>query len=64
MAKRKDPNEIVHVMPRPGKTVLYEGKVYADRATLQVRRHELEEISGPWEEVNPAKVPDVARRGA
>jgi hypothetical protein len=49
-------------MPKPGKTVLYEGKVYADRATLQVRRHELDEISGPYEEVNPAKVPDVAKR--
>jgi hypothetical protein len=62
MAKRKDPNEIVHVMPQAGKTALYEGKVYGDRATLQVRRRELDEISGPYEEVDPAKVPDVAKR--
>lgn len=62
-AKKKDPDEVVHVQVKPGETVVYDGHAYGDRATLQVRRRELDQLEGgAWEEVDPAAVPDVADR--
>ena len=62
MGKQRDPNEIVHVQPRPGEVVLYEGKAYGDRGTLQVRRGELERVEGKFDEVDPANLPDAGGR--
>lgn len=63
MARRKDPDEIVHVMPKPGETVVFDGIAYGDRGTLQVRRGDLDRVEGgAWEEVDSAKLPDVADR--
>jgi len=62
--KQQDPSEIVHVQPRPGETVVYEGRAYGDRATLQVRRGDLERVEGSWEEVDPDRLPDVGERPA
>ena len=59
-AKQKDPDEVVHLQVKPGQTVIYQGHAYGDRATLQVRRGDLELVDGPVEEVDPANLPDVA----
>jgi hypothetical protein len=60
---RKNPDEIVHVMPKPGETVVFDGIAYGDRATLQVRRGDLDRIEGgAWQEVDPTALPDVADR--
>jgi hypothetical protein len=59
-AKQKDPDEIVHLQVKPGQTVIYQDRAYGDRATLQVRRGDLELVDGPVEEVDPANLPDVA----
>jgi hypothetical protein len=62
MARRKqDPNEIVHLQVKPGETVSYGGFVFGDRATLQVRRGDLDRVEGKFAEVDPAQVPDVAK---
>jgi hypothetical protein len=70
-AKRKDPDhgyavqpdpgaEVVHLQVAKGETVLYKGHAYGDRATLQVRRGDLDRIEGKFKEVAPDEVPDVA----
>jgi hypothetical protein len=59
---RKDPNEVVHLQVKPGQTVIYQGRAYGDRATLQVRRGDLDRVDGPVDEVDPTAVPDVGAR--
>ncbi len=62
-AVEPDPgDEIVHVQPKPGETIIYDARAYGDRATLQVPRRDLERVVGSFEEIDPAKVPDVAQR--
>jgi hypothetical protein len=63
MAKSKqDLDEIVHLQVKPGATVTYRNIIYGDRATLQVPRRDLDRVAGAYEQVDPAKVPDVADR--
>lgn len=61
MAKIKDPNEIVHLQVAAGETVLYKGISYGPRATLQVRRGDLDRVLGKSAEVHPHELPDVAK---
>lgn len=61
--KQRDPEAIVHLHVKPGRTVvLADGCSYGDRATLQVPGAVAEELlkAGNVEEVDPAAVPDVA----
>jgi hypothetical protein len=60
-AKKKDPNEVVHVQVKPGETVVYQGHLYGDRATLQVPRRYLVHVDGEYDEVKPDEVPDVGK---
>jgi hypothetical protein len=63
--KQRDPEAIVHVHVKPGRTVvLADGVSYGDRATLQVPGRIADELlaAGNVEEVDPAAVPDVAER--
>ena len=64
-AKKKvvDPNEVVHLQPKVGEVVVYNDVAFGDRATLQVRRGDLNQVDGKFEEVDPDKVPDAAERG-
>jgi hypothetical protein len=62
MAKQKDPNEIVHVQVNEGETVLHKNISYGPRATLQVRRGDLDRVKGKYSEVHPHDVPDVEGR--
>ena len=63
MAKTtKDPNEVVHLQIEEDSTVVYKGISYGPRATLQVRRGDLDRVTGKYAEVDPHTVPDVARR--
>ena len=64
MAPKQDPNEIVHLQVAKGETVVYRDHAYGDRATLQVVRRDLERVEGSWDEVNPARLPDVGERPA
>ncbi len=61
--KQRDPDATVHLHVKPGRTVvLADGVSYGDRATLQVSGRIAEELlaEGNVEEVDPARVPDVA----
>ena len=61
--KQRDPDAIVHVHVKPGRTVvLADGCSYGDRATLQVPVRVADELlaAGKVDEVDPAQVPDVA----
>jgi hypothetical protein len=62
MAKTKDPEETVHVQVAEDSMVVYKGISYGPRATLQVRRADLDRVTGKYAEVDPHKVPDVAGR--
>ena len=62
MAKSKDPSEMVHLQVAEGETVLYKNISYGPRATLQVRRGDLDRVTGKYVEVDPHDVPDVASR--
>ena len=62
MAKIKDPNEIVHLQVKEDSTVVHKGISYGQRATLQVRRGDLDRVDGKYTEVHPYEVPDVATR--
>ena len=62
MAPKQDPNETVHLQVAKGETVVYRDHAYGDRATLQVRRGELDAVKGSYEEVNPEHLLDVAER--
>jgi len=59
MACKKNPDEVVHLQVKPGETVVYKDIAYGDRATLQVRRGDLDEVEGKYVEVKPDEVPDV-----
>jgi hypothetical protein len=62
---QRDPDAIVHLQVKPGRTVvLADGCSYGDRATLQVPRRVAEALlqAGNVEEVEPARVPDGAKR--
>ena len=61
MAKIKDPNEIVHLQVADGETAFYKGISYGPRATLQVRREDLERVRGKYDEVHPHELSDVAK---
>jgi hypothetical protein len=61
--KQRDPDKIVHVHVKPGRTVvLADGCSYGDSATLQVPGRIADQLlaAGNVEEVDPAAVPDVA----
>jgi hypothetical protein len=64
MVKKKyDPDEIVHVQVAEGARVVYDGKAYGHRATLQVKGREVEDVVAQGAEVvDPNDVPDVAER--
>ncbi|MGI8513504.1 MAG: hypothetical protein ACR2NH_12850 [Solirubrobacteraceae bacterium] len=65
MAKKTvDPDEIVHLQVATGETVVYRDHAYGDRATLQVRRGDLGEVEGKYDEVDPGAVPDAGERPA
>jgi hypothetical protein len=64
MAKKADPNEIVHVQPKPGQVVRLGDHAYGDRGTVQVRRGDLDRLEGSFEEVDPLRLPDVGERPA
>ena len=57
--KKKNPDEVVHLQPKPGATVVYRDKAYGQGATLQLRRGDRSEVDGPVTEVDPAEVPDM-----
>jgi len=58
----RDPAEIVHLHVRKGQTVIYDGKAYGDRATLQAPRFSAQRLldAGVVDEVDSREVPDVA----
>jgi hypothetical protein len=61
--KQRDPDKIVHLHVKPGRTVvLADGVSYGDRATLQVPGRLADELlaAGNVVEVDAAAVPDVA----
>ena len=60
MANTKGLNEILPLQVAKGHVVEYQGQVFGDRATLQVRRGDLRRVKEKYHEVDPAKVPDVA----
>ena len=60
MANTKGLNEILPLQVAKGHVVEYQGQVFGDRGTLQVRRGGLHRVKGKYDEVDPAKVPDVA----
>ena len=60
--KNQDPDEIVHLQVEEGETVVHKGISYGPRATLQVRRGDLDAVDGRYAEVPPHEVPDVAER--
>jgi len=62
MAKTKDPNEVVHLQVHERETVVFKNISYGPRATLQVRRGDLDRVDGKFSEVHPHEVPDVADR--
>lgn len=64
MAPKKNPDEILHLQVQPGATVTYQDRAYGDRATLQVRRGDLDQVHGKYTEVDPSQVPDVGERPA
>jgi hypothetical protein len=55
-------DEIVHLQVAKGETVVYQNHAYGPRATLQVRRGDLDRVDGKVEEVKPDEVPDVGGR--
>jgi hypothetical protein len=60
MARKPDPLEVVHVQPKPGATVLYNGIAYGERSTLQVQRRDLDRLDGEYDVLDSgADVPDV-----
>ena len=61
MAK-KNPDEIVHLQVNEDETVIHKNISYGPRATLQVRRGDLDRVDGKYAEVHPHEVPDVAGR--
>ena len=64
MAKKPiDANEIVHLQVKPGATVVYDGRAFGDRGTLQVPRYSADGLlkEGKVYEVDPNEVPDAGR---
>ena len=61
MAAKKNPDQIVHLQVE-GETVVHRNISYGPRATLQVRRGDLDRVDGKYAEVDPHKVPDVSDR--
>ena len=62
MAKMNtDPNEIVHLQVRAGEVVIYDGRAFGDRGTLQVPRYSATGLlkDGRVYEVDPSEVPDA-----
>ncbi|MEJ7786560.1 MAG: hypothetical protein WKF96_17295, partial [Solirubrobacteraceae bacterium] len=65
MAKKaENPDEIVHLQVKEGGTARLGGKAYGDRGTIQVRRGDRGQVTGPVEEVDPNEVPEVSQRPA
>jgi hypothetical protein len=67
MATKKtehDPAEVIHLQVKPGGTARLGDKSFGDRATIQVARGDRGAVTGPVEEVDPDRVPDVGDRAA
>jgi hypothetical protein len=62
MAAKKNPDEIVHIRVNEDETVIHKNISYGPRATLQVRRGDLDRVDGKYAEVHPHAVPDAAER--
>ena len=62
MATQKDPNEVVHFRSVRVRRSSTRGSATARRATLHVRRGDLDRVDGKYAEVHPHDVPDVAGR--
>jgi hypothetical protein len=60
--KQQNPDEIVHAQVAEGETVVHKNISHGPRATLQVRRRDLDRVDGKYAEVHPHDVPDVAGR--
>ncbi len=57
--KKQNPDEIIHLQVKPGGTALLGDKSFGDRATIQIRRGDRGQVTGPVTEVDPAEVPDI-----
>lgn len=57
-------DDIIHLQVKPGGIARYQGKAFGDRATIQVRRGDRDQVVGPVVELDPNEVPDVAERPA
>ncbi len=62
--QKKNPDETIHLQVKPGAVAHFDGKAYGDRATIQVRRGDRDQVDGPVEEVDPNEVPEVSQRPA
>jgi hypothetical protein len=58
----KHPDETVHLQVKPGRTVLYQGKAFGDRGTIQAPRRDAETLlkAGDVTLVDPESVPEVS----
>ena len=57
MAKTKDPNEVVHLQVHERETVVFKNISYGPRATLQVRRGDLDRVDGKFSESTLTRCP-------
>lgn len=64
MAHKHDPQEVIQLQVKEGKTALVGDHAYGDRATLQLTRADAAELlkAGVVYEVEGHEVPDVAER--
>jgi hypothetical protein len=53
--KPQDPEQVVHLQVKPGERVRLGRRVFGDKATLQMRRRELDRLEGSYEEVTPGE---------
>ena len=58
-ASKRNPDAILHLQVEKGSTVIYRHHAYGDRATLQVRAGDLDQVTGKYVVVDPSNVPDV-----
>jgi hypothetical protein len=71
MAQKKDPDhgyavepdpgdEVVHLQVAKGEVVVFNEQAFGDRATLQVRKRDLDRVHGKYKQVKSDEVGDVA----
>jgi hypothetical protein len=62
---KRDPDEVVHLQVKAGRTLRHQGKAFGDRATVQAAWRDAEGMlkDGDVEEVDPANLPDAAAPG-